>query len=150
MDLRFSSALQVLLSLALAEEQCVVPLPSSQLANGLGVPSSVVRRLAAPLIERGLVISSMGKRGGLRLARAAGQIRLVDVYDAVQGDAPLWGRRKDLIHQCLVTAHIEEFVGDLDDGAQAAVRRFLTGRTLADSMARLKELDIKAIGPLRA
>ena len=143
MDLRFSSALQVLLSLALAEEQCAVPVASSQLADGLGVPSSVVRRLAAVLIEHGLVSSSMGKSGGLRLARSAGQIRLVDVYDAVQVDAPLWGRRKDLVHQCLVTTHIEEFVEELDADTQAVVRRFLAGRTLADSMARLKKLDVE-------
>jgi Rrf2 family transcriptional repressor of oqxAB len=150
MDLRFSSALQVLLSLALAEEQGVVPLPSSQLANGLGVPSSVVRRLAAPLIEAGLIASSMGKSGGLRLAKPAEQIRLVHLYDAVQVDAPLWGQRKDLVHQCLVTTHIENYVGELDAEARAVVRNLLGGKTLMDSLARLKKLDARKAGGRRS
>lgn len=82
-DVRFPTALQIMLGLALAEQQSVPHLTSTQLAESLGANPSFVRKLLVPLVQSKLLSSQMGKAGGVRLARPAADITLRDIYRAV-------------------------------------------------------------------
>lgn len=63
-DVRFPTALQMMLSLALAQAEGVERLSSAQLAEGVDSNPTFVRRLLVPLIQAGLVHSTMGRDGG--------------------------------------------------------------------------------------
>lgn len=65
-DVRFATALQLMLGLTLARSVCAEPVSSTRLAEGVGSHPTFVRRLLVPLIETGLVTSSMGRAGGWR------------------------------------------------------------------------------------
>ncbi len=139
-DVRFPTALQLMLNLALAHAEGVPQLSSTQLANALGTNPSLVRKLLNPLASAGLVRSSFGRDGGIRLSRPADTISLREVYSAVLGEKSLWEPRT-VPHQCLVSSNIERYFVDLAAKADDAVLRTLEHKTLADSLSELRALD---------
>jgi Rrf2 family transcriptional regulator, repressor of oqxAB len=139
-DVRFPTALQLMLNLALAHAEGVAQLSSTQLAGSLGTNPSLVRKLLSPLASAGLVRSSFGRDGGIRLARPADAITLREVYSAVLGEKSLWAPRA-VPHQCVVSSNIERYFVDLATQADDAVLRTLEHKTLADSLSELRILD---------
>ena len=139
-DVRFPTALQLMLNLALAHAEGIAQLSSTQLAGALGTNPSLVRKLLSPLADAGLVRSSFGRDGGIRLSRPADAITLRDVYCAVLGEKSLWEPRA-VPHQCLVSSNIERYFVDLSAKADDAVLQMLEHRTLADTLSELRTLD---------
>jgi Rrf2 family transcriptional repressor of oqxAB len=139
-DVRFPTALQLMLNLALAHDEGVAQLSSTQLAAALGTNPSLVRKLLSPLANAGLVRSSFGRDGGIRLGRPAGAITLREVYSAVLGEKSLWTPRA-VPHQCVVSSNVERYFVDLAAKADDAVLRTLEHKTLADSLSELRVLD---------
>jgi Rrf2 family transcriptional regulator, repressor of oqxAB len=139
-DVRFPTALQLMLNLALAQAEGVAQLSSTQLAGALGTNPSLVRKSLSPLAGAGLVRSSFGRDGGIRLGRPAEAITLRDIYSAVLGEKSLWTPRA-VPHQCLVSSNVERYFVDLAAQADEAVLRTLQDKTLADSLAELRTLD---------
>lgn len=141
LDLRFASATQLMLSLALAQEQGIPQLSSSDLSSGLGIAASFVRNLLVPLVRDGLVATNMGKTGGLRLALPASKITLGDIYSSVQKQHPLWNLRQDAPHQCLVSTNIVPFLEGVQDEALAAILKSLRRLSLRDALRRMRQID---------
>src|SRR4051812_27831159 len=81
-DVRFPTALQMMLSLALAQAEGDERLSSARLAEGVGSNPAVVRRMLAPLMQAGLVRSTMGRDGGVSLSVDATAITLAEIYKA--------------------------------------------------------------------
>ena len=66
-------------------------LPSSrELAELQGISPSFVAKIFPKLEKAGVVSASDGIRGGYRLARPPGQITVLEVIDAVEGEKPLF------------------------------------------------------------
>ena len=101
---RFPTALQIMLSLALADRTS--QLSSAELAKSLGANPSFVRKLLVPLVQSKLLRSQMGKTGGVRLARPAAEITLRDIYGAVVADTKIWAPRTGIPHRCLVSSNV--------------------------------------------
>jgi Rrf2 family transcriptional regulator, repressor of oqxAB len=141
-DVRFPTALQLMLSLALAQAEGVAQLSSSQLAKGVGANPSLVRKLLIPLANAGLVVATHGREGGIRLGRSAGSITLREVYSAVIGEKSLWEPRA-VPHRCLVSSNVERYFIGLAATADDAVLKTLENSTLADSLAELRILDAR-------
>ena len=137
-DVRFPTALQIMLSLALAEQQLVPHLTSSQLAESLGANPSFVRKLLVPLVQSKLVRSQMGKAGGVRLARPAADITLRDIYRAVVADTRIWAPRTGIPHRCLVSSNVQGYFEELIDDAQEAILSMLGQRTLLHALTELE------------
>jgi len=144
-DLRFPTALQMMLSLALAQTEGVELLSSAELAEGVGSNPTFVRRLLVPLIQAGLVRSAMGRDGGVSLSADAGRITLGEIYKAMMGDKKLWTGRSDIPHRCLVSSNVERYFGNLSDEVDASVLRLLGTRTLADVLLELRTLDAERV-----
>jgi Rrf2 family transcriptional repressor of oqxAB len=140
-DVRFATALQMMLSLALAQAESVERLSSAQLAEGVDSNPTFVRRLLVPLIQAGLVRSTMGRDGGVNLSVDAAAITLGEIYKAVMGDKRLWTARSDIPHRCVVSRNVEQFFVDLADKVDESVVRLLGGRTLADALLELRTLE---------
>ncbi len=142
-DLRFPTALQVMLSLALAQAERIERLSSSQLAEGVGSNPTFIRRLLAPLMQAGLVHSVMGREGGVSLGVDASKITLDMIYTAVVGDKKLWNERSDIPHRCLVSSNIDQLFENLAQEVDSSVTRLLKKRTLAHALLELRSLDAK-------
>jgi Rrf2 family transcriptional repressor of oqxAB len=140
-DIRFPTALQIMLSLALAEEQSVSHLSSSLLAESLGANPSFVRKLLVPLVQSKLLCSQMGKAGGVRLARPAAEITLRDIYRAVVADTKIWAPRTGIPHRCLVSSNVQGYFEELIDDAQESILSMLGQRTLLQALTELERRD---------
>ena len=133
-DVRFPTALQLMLNLARAHAEGVAQLSSTQLADALGTNPSLVRKLLSPLANAGLVRSSFGRDGGIRLSRPADAITLRDVYSAVLGEKSLWAPRA-VPHQCLVSSNVERYFVNLAAVADDSGLRTLENKTLAHTLS---------------
>jgi Rrf2 family transcriptional regulator, repressor of oqxAB len=139
-DLRFATALQMVLSVALAELdgfRCT----SKMLAEGLGTNPSLIRKLLLPLSRDGLIQPSVGKGGGLRLARAAGRITLRDVYESVTDNKRILAARDEVPPRCRISANINEFFETVTGEAEEAMLNTLHRRTIAESLEEILRLD---------
>src|SRR5712671_1141134 len=139
-DLRFSTALQMVLSLALADKdgfRCT----SGTLAEGLGTNPSFIRKLLMPLTREGMIVTAIGKGGGLHLGRGAEQITLRDLYLAVMEDKRILVAREDIPSRCRISANINEFFAEIATDAETAMLDALASRNIADSLAELLRLD---------
>jgi Rrf2 family transcriptional regulator, repressor of oqxAB len=138
-DLRFSTALQMVLSVALADQdgfRCT----SRTLAEGLSTNASFIRKLLIPLTREGMIVAAIGKGGGLHLGRAAEQITLRDLYLAVMEDKRILVAR-DIPTRCRISANIDEFFAEVATDAETAMLDALGRRNIADSLAELLRLD---------
>lgn len=140
-DVRFPTALQIMLSLLLARKEGVAFVSSSQLAEGLNTNPSLVRNILVPLVQAGLVASSMGKHGGVQLAREPDQINLREIYETVSDRKTLFSMRTDFPHRCVVSRNFEAHFQDLANEADTALLELLASRTLAQSFADLEARD---------
>ena len=140
LDLRFPTALQMVLSLAVAQEtgaRCT----SSERAAGLGANPVLVRKLLAPLVKAGVVVATSGKNGGVRLARRPQDITLRDIYRAVIDDKRLFTARPDVPSLCVVSSNIDAYFGSLAERAEQAVQDVLEARTVAEGLAELRAME---------
>jgi len=141
-DVRFPTALQIVLSLAVAAEtdaRCT----SAELAAGLGTNPVLVRKLLAQLAPSGIVISTPGKNGGVRLGRSPELITLRDVYMAVAEEKKLFSVRSDVPSVCVVSTNILAFFGIVADQVDDLVLGHLEKATVADSLKNIREIDSK-------
>ena len=60
-------------------------LPTARLAEYHGVPKEYLSKALQSLAQAGLVESTLGPRGGYRLAKSPRQISFLDVVEAVEG-----------------------------------------------------------------
>ena len=144
-DVRFPTALQMMLSLALAQTEGIERLSSAQLAEGVDSNPTFVRRLLVPLIDAGLIRSSMGREGGISLSVDAAAITLGEIYKATMGDKKLWTGRSNIPHRCLVSCNVERYFGNLTDEMNESVLRLLGRQTLADALLELRALDAERV-----
>jgi Rrf2 family nitric oxide-sensitive transcriptional repressor len=128
-------SLRLLIYLALHEERTV---PLVEVSRAYGVSPHIMVKVAQRLIEQGLVSSTRGRRGGLRLSKAPGEI---NVGRLIRQTEPGW----DLV-ECFDRVHntcpIEPVCG-LKGALKRAQRAFLgvlDGHTLADFLPRAPSL----------
>ncbi len=85
LDYRFPTALQMVLSVAMAE-QSGERSTSAILAYGLEANPSFIRKLMVPLARDGIIVSTLGRNGSIHLGRPAEEITLRDIYLSVTED----------------------------------------------------------------
>ncbi|AUT66710.1 Rrf2 family transcriptional regulator [Paraburkholderia terrae] len=139
-DLRFSTAFQMVLSVALADHdgfRCT----SKMLADGLGANPSFVRQLLVPLGRDGIIAASIGKGGGLHLARAAASITLREIYASITGEKRFLHARPSAPPRCRVSANIEPLFEKVAADADKALLESLQRRNVAEVLSELLRLD---------
>ena len=73
---------------------------AAQLADETGLPAATVQKLVSKLSAAGLLRSSRGAGGGLKLARPAAAISLADIVEAVEGPIALTACVEQGRHDC--------------------------------------------------
>ncbi len=73
---------------------------ATQIAEETGLPAPTVQKLVSRLTAAGLLRSSRGAGGGLKLARPAAAINLADIVEAVEGPIALTACCEQGRHDC--------------------------------------------------
>jgi len=111
-------------------------LAARQIAEAMDIPSSFVPQVMADLVRARLVERKMGRHGGYRLAMPAGEISLLSIIEAVEGD----GRRRTCVLRggpCGQPPEAPCSVHDSFFQAQQALFDALGSMTLAGPATRL-------------
>jgi Rrf2 family transcriptional regulator, iron-sulfur cluster assembly transcription factor len=104
-----------------------------RIAEEMAIPVRFLPQVMGDLSAAGLVSAETGRTGGYRLARPAGQISLLDVVEAVEGD----GRRRSCVLRagpCGTDGFCD--VHDVFVAAQDALFATLAGARLTELPAR--------------
>jgi len=75
----------------------------AEIANQRQLPAFFVRRLIGKLVQGGILVSSRGANGGIRLGRPADRITLLDLVRVMEGPIAL--------NHCLESGHTCPFAG---------------------------------------
>ena len=106
---------------------------SGELSKSVRTNPVVVRRILGDLNQAGLIHAERGKTGGFSLARAAREISLLDVYQAVMGDEELVQLHDNPENRiCPVSCKVRGVLLKHLDKAQSVYERELEKATLAD------------------
>jgi Rrf2 family protein len=119
--------------LALGHHDGEGPLPARSIADEMAIPVRFLPQVMVDLGRAGLVDATTGRSGGYRLGRPAGQITLLDVVTAIEGDS----RTTECVLRggpCGRDGHCD--VHEVFAGAQQALLDRLQEATLADVVAR--------------
>jgi Rrf2 family protein len=104
------------------------PVSARQMAESLQVSYDHLAKVLQRLTKAGLVRATRGPTGGFVLAKPAQRIRLLDLYQAIDGKFTvsrcLFGRKSCPGGTCIM--------GDLLDTLNHQVREHLAGRRLSD------------------
>lgn len=124
---RFPLAVHVLVALSFRPKDFI---SSDSLAGTVHTNPVVVRRIVASLKRAGFVVSQPGVAGGVRLAKQARQISLLDVYRAV-GRGELF-RMHNPNRACPIGRGIPAALGEFLPQAEKAFEQSLAGVTVDD------------------
>jgi FeS assembly SUF system regulator len=121
-------------------------LTATCLAERTGIPLPTAQKLVGRLTQAGLLVSSRGAGGGLRLARDAHAISLADIVEAVEGPIALTAcveqGRQDcgLDHQC----HVKPHWGLVNDAMRGALAGVSLANLAASPVVETREVGVSA------
>ncbi|SYM39095.1 putative transcriptional regulator [Klebsiella pneumoniae] len=141
LDYRFPTALQMVLSVAMAE-QMGERSTSAILAYGLEANPSFIRKLMVPLTRDGIIVSTLGRNGSIHL------ITLRDIYLSVIEDKKLWASRPDVPARCVVSANACWYFKSVADEAEQASLNVLARHTAASALEAVKNADTSGCDPV--
>ena len=113
--------------------------PTKELSTAVNIPNPSAVKILGNLASAGIIETREGSRGGVRLAKPAQQITLLDVFTAIETGKPMF--RQD--HQLRVTgkkptrAHQSVYAVLTD--AEEGMKSRLAKTTIADLMASLNQ-----------
>lgn len=139
LDYRFPTALQMVLSVAMAEEQGKRS-TSVTLANAAEANPSLIRKLVVPLTRTGIFVTTLGRTGSISLGRPSAQITMRDIYLSVTDEKKLLNSRPDVKKPCcLVSANMCWYFKSLAEQAEQASMEVLARHSVADALVDLKQ-----------
>lgn len=142
---RFAVAVHILAVMAVGDGR---PVRSEDLACSANTGAVVVRSLLSRLSEAGLTRSQLGAGGGTLLAKPARQIRLLDVYDAVEDTELFSFHRTPPSENCPVGRNIKEAMRPALERARRALEHELGMVSIEDvssEVARLGKFDVPLV-----
>ncbi|WP_347484809.1 Rrf2 family transcriptional regulator [Enterobacter sp. HNDS-6] len=147
LDYRFPTALQMVLSVAMAE-QLGKRSTSGVLAYGLEANPSFIRKLMVPLTRDGIIVSTLGRNGSIHLGRPPEEITLRDIYLSVTEDKKLWASRPDVPARCVVSANACWYFKSVSEKAEQASLAVLARHTVASALEEVKKADSSGCDPV--
>jgi Rrf2 family protein len=132
--------MRAMLDLAEHDEGKLVLL--KDIAERQGISKRYLEHMMTLLRNRGLIVAERGAAGGYRLARAPHEIRLDEIFEALEGElAPV-----DCLRETAVCERSDEcVVRDLWSDMTRAMRTVLESQTLDDLKKRAEERIISGM-----
>lgn len=134
---RFVVAVHILAALAVSGDK---PMRSEDIAHSANTGAVVVRSLLSRLSAAGITTSQMGAGGGALLAKSATEIRLLDVYRAVEDTELFTLHRTPPCASCAVGGNIQNALRPTLDRARKALEAELALVTIQQVAADVATL----------
>jgi Rrf2 family protein len=135
---RFSVSIHILLGIVVFGPNFKVT--SGLIASSVKTNSVIIRRLMGQLKKSGLIHTTRGNSGGIELAIPAGEITLLDIYQAVEPDLNLIPIHEDTEQACPVGGNIQTLLSPVFVDIEESLKRDLMRTTLADLVNNLSKL----------
>ena len=126
-DLRFATALQMVLSVALADRNGL-RCSSRILAESLATNPSFIRKLLVPLSRAGMIVTTIGKGGGLHLGRFSGEITLREIYQTVTAEKIFLSIRQYISCICPIIRSMKKLFSGILENIEGAIYSILEKR----------------------
>ncbi len=123
--------------MAMLANNCDERMKSGYIAKSVNTNAVVIRRLLSDLHEAGLVVSRTGYSGGTCLTRQPGEIKLLEVYEAVSDEEIFGLHAKVPDQECDIGSTITTVLGRLQLEIYEAVRERFANYTLQDVIDEL-------------
>lgn len=114
-------------------------LTSTDLASSVNACPSFVRRILSKLSKAGLVRTMRGKSGTCQLARSAGEITLLDIYEAVEAPKVFAVHSYPAQNLCPVSCGFKPMIDRVLEKAQLSFEETLAKTTLADVIEEIRK-----------
>lgn len=111
--------------------------PTTQLAQDLNIARPTAVKMLQSLNQAGIIETREGAKGGVRLARAANQVTVLDIFMAIEGERPLFQTQltfnisgsKPTLAQAAITTLLTD--------AETSMKNDLQQTTIADLMSAI-------------
>lgn len=104
--------------------------PTSKLAEDLGIPAPSLSRLLRSLSGAGIIETREGVKGGVRLAIAPHDVSLLDIVDAIDGETAVFRTSSDVRVTGATPEQRQAALRSALDRAEEALRRELAEVTI--------------------
>ena len=133
---QFSMAVHILTVLAQADDENI---KSEKIAASVNTNPVVIRRLLSQLRQANLVSTQTGANGGTRLAKPPSEIRLSDVYRAVNCGRIFALHNREPNKDCPVGKNIEAVLCHLQKAIDKGIDNTLAKYSLEDVFERVRK-----------
>lgn len=134
-SLAFSQAVYLSLYVASKVEQKVYDfIPTQKISQDLNIPASTAAMILRRLNQAGLIETREGANGGVRLARAAEKITILDIFAAIEQERPLFQQNVELAISGEKTTRVVQAVTKIFQESEAAMKERLAAVTIRDLM----------------
>lgn len=144
---RFATAIHVAGMLSFAEQ---MPLTSEAIAQSCNTNPVVIRRIIGLLTRHGLVTVKMGTGGGARLTKRPHELKLSEIYAALEEGSVFEVPQFDQTHQCELGKIVRPVLANVLHQAEQGLIDKLSQLTLADVIEQVKiEMQQKCENKIR-
>ena len=113
--------------------------PTTQLSKDLNIARPTAVKMLKSLNQAGIIETREGAKGGVRLAKAANQVTVLDIFMAIEGERPLFQTQlafnisgsKPTLAQAAITTLLTD--------AETSMKNDLQKTTIADLMAAINK-----------
>ena len=132
-SLAFSQAIAITVFVAAKVEACQYDfVPTKELAETLNIAPPTAVKIIRSLSSVGLIETREGAKGGVRLAKTAAEITLLDVFNAIEQQRPLFRFDSDLRISDEKRERVKQAIFKALGDAKTAMQQSLATTTIAD------------------
>ena len=141
---QFANAVHMMTSLALLKnkskstEAATQQMSSEQLAQSVNTNAVVIRRLICSLTRAGLIQTSRGKSGGVKLVKDPSDITLKDIYLSLDLSDAISHHDKPSHKECPISCATHQIITSITEGAENALGKYLESQKLSDLIKKIK------------
>ncbi len=106
--------------------------PTTQLAQDLNIARPTAVKMLQALTQAGIIETREGAKGGVRLAKAADQVTVLDIFVAIEGERPLFNTRLNFNIAGSKPTRAQEAITNLLTEAETTMKNELAKTTIAD------------------
>ena len=106
--------------------------PTTQLSQDLNIPRPTAVKILQSLNQAGLIETREGAKGGVRLAKPADQVTVLDIFEAIERERPLFQTRLNFNITGSKPTLAQEAISTLLTDAETAMKNNLQQTTIAD------------------
>jgi Rrf2 family protein len=112
---------------------------TQQISKDLNIPASTARMILGRLSRAGLIETKEGAGGGIRLAVAAKEITILDIFEAIEHGKTLFNLKQSLNVKGAKPTRVQHSIADILTNAETAMQDSLASVTVLDLMRTINE-----------